>query len=70
MKVCTECTTAYAHVLDQCPNCTATGHVWDYQLPDGWHVADDTTRKSLIGQVAASQRPTSAKGKTPKNPAE
>ena len=48
LRVCTECTTPFAHTLDACPHCGHSDYVWDHQLPDGWQYANETGRKELV----------------------
>lgn len=56
LKVCICCTTARGHSIDNCPQCTKMDYVWDYQLPDGWHMQDDEARISVVRQVADSMK--------------
>jgi len=36
LKVCGNCTTAYAHSLEECPNCQASQFVMQHELPDNY----------------------------------
>lgn len=47
-KICAECTTGYAHTLENCPNCEVETYVWDHQLPDGWRQAVEQERIRLV----------------------
>lgn len=54
-KVCRECTTEYAHSLEQCPHCSKTDFVWSTELPDGWRALIDSATATLEDILAEQQ---------------
>lgn len=55
LKVCKECTTAYAASLEQCPHCRHTEYVWNTDLPDGWRELIDSATTTLEDILAGEE---------------